>query len=118
MNKPAAPSAGPICAACKNPIKSGGLTAGNSPYHKECFCCSKCQAPLQKSFFLKDSKIVCEKCAQATGKQPTTVPKQAASEEGTTYTLADLENLALYLKQGLISQEDYDAAKKQVLERI
>ncbi|CAD5206947.1 unnamed protein product [Bursaphelenchus okinawaensis] len=51
------------CCKCKKVINSGGVTYKNEPWHRECFCCTNCDASLAgQRFTSKDDKPYCANC--------------------------------------------------------
>ena len=32
------------------------------PYHTDCFCCVKCEQPLQGKYFTNETGMICENC--------------------------------------------------------
>ncbi|KAK0428365.1 hypothetical protein QR680_010760 [Steinernema hermaphroditum] len=51
------------CCKCKKVISTGGVTYKNEPWHRECFCCTHCNASLAgQRFTSKDDKPYCANC--------------------------------------------------------
>uniref|UniRef100_A0A914DKM7 Uncharacterized protein n=1 Tax=Acrobeloides nanus TaxID=290746 RepID=A0A914DKM7_9BILA len=51
------------CTKCKKVISTGGVTYKNEPWHRECFCCTQCNASLAgQRFTSKDEKPYCANC--------------------------------------------------------
>lgn len=51
------------CAACTKPITKGGVGYKGSPYHKDCFTCTKCGGNLVgEQFASKDENPYCVNC--------------------------------------------------------
>ncbi|KAK0148205.1 Four and a half LIM domains protein 1 [Merluccius polli] len=51
------------CAACKQPITSGGVSYQEEPWHSHCFVCSSCSKPLVGTSFTKhQDQVFCVDC--------------------------------------------------------
>lgn len=51
------------CTKCKGVINKGGLKCKDSPFHKECFCCTNCNKPLgAEKYTMRDDKPHCIDC--------------------------------------------------------
>ncbi|XP_066525462.1 four and a half LIM domains protein 3b [Hoplias malabaricus] len=53
----------PRCTHCKQVLLQGGVTYRDEPWHRECFVCSECEAPLAgQPFTSQGEKPYCVKC--------------------------------------------------------
>ncbi len=98
------------CKKCGKSVSGNGLQFSGQTYHKECFTCSKCNKTPSSAKIAIDKKtqlIVCEACAKGN----TTSTANTNSGGG----LDDLEKLADLLQKGIITQDEFNAKKKQIL---
>eukprot|EP01027_Heterolobosea_sp_BB2_P005851 GEZU01008897.1.p1 GENE.GEZU01008897.1~~GEZU01008897.1.p1 ORF type:complete len:269 (+),score=56.72 GEZU01008897.1:99-905(+) len=143
----AAAAAGSVaCTACKKPITTRGVEAKGQYYHVDCFVCDGCNKPLANAnmkYYIRDSKPVCESCSHkpapfSTGNAkvsyesnitPSGKPASASAvgvggrgraygDSSTVYSVDDIEKLAKFRDQGLITEEEFQEAKKELLKRI
>uniref|UniRef100_A0A670ZX83 Four and a half LIM domains protein 3 n=1 Tax=Pseudonaja textilis TaxID=8673 RepID=A0A670ZX83_PSETE len=53
----------PRCTRCKQSLTKGGVTYRDEPWHKECFVCTGCEAPLAgQQFTSQEDQPYCVKC--------------------------------------------------------
>lgn len=89
-------------------------------YHKECFNCSKCAKPFtEKQILVQDGKPICSKCKTTT--TPKNQPFQQAPKkysDGFDVGIDDLESLSKMKDLGIMSQEEFEEKKKEILNKI
>ena len=52
------------CTKCDKVIENETVRPKGSgkPYHTDCFCCVKCEQPLQGKYFTNETGMICENC--------------------------------------------------------
>jgi hypothetical protein len=127
---------GDYCVRCEKKVfMNEKVTAHSKIFHETCFKCELCKTKLAlgKSCDTKDGKVLCKSCYGSTegpkvlgfggntGESGTgldvTKGSQIDKEEKkeTKLGLDDLEKLAKLKEKGLITEEEFNKKKKQIL---
>lgn len=97
-----------------------GVLFEGQTYHKECFNCSKCSKPFtEKQILVQDGKPVCPKCKTSTPTKNQPVKQETKKySDGFDVGLDDLESFAKMKDMGIITKEEFEEKKKEILSKI